>query len=157
MTTRFELFIAGRYLRARRKEAGISVITAISVLGVAAGVMALVIALAVTTGFHNTLQRNLMGAMAHINILEKEPLNGIENWEDLAARLRKLPHVTAVSPALDSPVYMSGPLQGRGAFLKGVDLASALAINETLHHLKAGSVDRLRDPNASPPGIILGK
>lgn len=156
MTTRFELFIAGRYLRARRKEAVISVITAISVLGVAAGVMALVIALAVTTGFRNTLQRNLVGAMAHINVLEKEPLNGIENWEDMAARLRKLPHVMAVSPALYNPVYMAGPMQGRGVFLKGVDLNSALAINETLRHLKAGSVDRLSDPNTSPPGIILG-
>jgi lipoprotein-releasing system permease protein len=69
----FELFIAKRYLRARRKEAVISVITAISILGVSAGVMALVIALAVNNGFRNTLQRNLLGAMAHINILEKEP------------------------------------------------------------------------------------
>ena len=126
MNTRFELFIAARYLRARRKDAVISAITAISVLGVAAGVMALVIALAVTTGFRNTLERNLVGAMAHINVLEKEPLNGIENWEDMAARLRKLPHVTAVSPALYNPVYMAGPMQGRGAFLKGVDLNSAL-------------------------------
>ena len=67
MPASFELFIANRYLRARRKEAVISVITAISVLGVAAGVMALVVALAVTNGFHNTLQRNLLGAMAHIN------------------------------------------------------------------------------------------
>ena len=65
----FELFIASRYLRARRKETVISVITAISVLGVAAGVMALVIALAVTNGFRNTLQRNLLGAMAHINVV----------------------------------------------------------------------------------------
>ncbi len=69
----FELFIAGRYLRARRKEAVISVITAISVLGVAAGVMALVVALAVTNGFRKTLQRNLLGAMAHINVMPRQP------------------------------------------------------------------------------------
>ncbi len=56
--------------------------------------MALVIALAVTNGFRNTLQRNLLGAMAHINVLEKQPLNGIENWHDMAARIRKVPHVT---------------------------------------------------------------
>jgi lipoprotein-releasing system permease protein len=156
VTTRFELFIAGRYLRARRKEAVISVITAISVLGVAAGVMALVIALAVTTGFRNTLQRNLLGAMAHINVLEKEPLNGIENWEDLAARLRQLPHVAVVGPALYTAIPMSGPVQVKAALLKGVDLNSALAMSETLRHLKAGSVDCLRDANANPPGIILG-
>src|ERR1700736_4503836 len=99
MTTRFELFIAGRYLRARRKEAVISVITAISVLGVAAGVMALVVALAITAGFRNTLQRNLLGAMAHINVIPKQPGDGIEDWGTVVARVRQVPHVTAVSPA----------------------------------------------------------
>ena len=156
MNSRFELFIAARYLRARRKQAVISVITAISIVGVAAGVMALIIAMAVNNGFHNTLQRNLLGAMAHINVLEKEPGNGIENWRDLAARLRKLPHVTAVAPALYAPVFLSGPLQSKGAVLKGIDLNAALAISDTLRHLTAGSLRRLRDPAASPPGIILG-
>lgn len=156
MNSRFELFIAARYLRARRKQAVISVITAISIVGVAAGVMALIVAMAVNNGFHNTLQRNLLGAMAHINVLEKEPGNGIENWRDMAARLRKLPHVTAVAPALYAPVFLSGPLQSKGAVLKGIDLNSELAISDTLRHLKSGSLDRLRDPNASPPGIILG-
>ena len=61
----------------------ISVITVISILGVAAGVMALVIALAVNNGFRSTLQRNLLGATAHVNILEKEPGDGIENWREL--------------------------------------------------------------------------
>jgi lipoprotein-releasing system permease protein len=154
--SRFELFIAARYLRARRKEAVISVITAISIVGVAAGVMALIVAMAVNNGFHNTLQRNLLGAMAHINVLEKEPGNGIEDWRGMVARLRKLPHVTAVSPALYSPVFLSGPLQSKGAVLKGIDLNSELAISDTLRHLKAGSLARLRDPGASPPGIILG-
>ena len=155
MTT-FELFIAGRYLRARRKEAVISVITAISVLGVAAGVMALVIALAVTNGFRNTLQRNLLGAMAHINVIPRTPGDGIENWQALVAQIRKVPHVTAVSPALYSPTFLNGPLQSKGAFIKGVDVNAELALSGTLHHLKAGSVDRLRDANANPPGIILG-
>ena len=83
----FELFIARRYLRAKRKQVVISVITAISVLGVAAGVMALVIALAINNGFRDTLQRNLLGATAHVSILEKEPGTGIEHWEQLAPQL----------------------------------------------------------------------
>ena len=155
-TSNFELFIARRYLRSHRKEKVISVITAISVLGVAAGVMALVIALAVTNGFRNTLQRNLLGAMAHINVLEKEPGPGIPDWEGMAARLRKLPHLTAVAPALYVGSYLTGPLQSKGIFLKGVDIESQLQISNVLRHLKSGSLDRLRDPNASPPGIILG-
>jgi len=152
----FELFIAGRYLRARRKEAVISVITAISVIGVAAGVMALVIALAVTSGFSKTLQRNLLGAMAHISVIPRQPGDGIENWQELVARIRKVPHVTAVSPALYSPTFLTGPIQSKGSYIKGVDIDSELALSGTLRKLKAGSLDRLRDPNASPPGIILG-
>ncbi len=114
-------------------------ITVISVLGVAAGVMALVIALAVNNGFRNTLQRNLLGAMAHINVVPRKPGDGIENWQDLVARIRKVPHVTAVSPALYSPTFLSGPLQSKGGVLKGVDVASELALSGTLRHLKAGS------------------
>jgi len=156
VSTGFELFVARRYLRAHRRERVISVITAISILGVAAGVMALVVALAVTNGFRNTLQGNLLRAMAHINVMEKEPLNGIENWRTMCTRLRKVPHVVAVVPALYSPVFLSGPVQSKGAILKGVDLDSELAASETLRKLKKGSLARLRDPNASPPGIIIG-
>ena len=156
VASRFELFVAGRYLRAHRKERVISVITAISVLGVAAGVMALVVGLAVTNGFRNTLQRNLLGAMAHINVIPKQPGDGIDNFPDLAMRLRKLPHVTAVSPVLYSPTYFAGPLQSKGGVLKGVDVDREMALSTTLRRLKSGSVDRLRDPKASPPGIVLG-
>ena len=152
----FELFVASRYLRARRKEAVISIITVISVAGVAAGVMALVIALAVTNGFRNTLQRNMLGAMAHIDVMNRRQLDGIENWRDLQARIRKLPHVTAVAPALYMPVFLSGPVNSKGVQMKGIDVDAELAITGALKHLKAGSLDRLRDPNANPPGILLG-
>src|SRR5438477_8277803 len=86
----FELFVARRYLRAKRKQAVISVITVISVMGVAAGVMALVIALAINNGFRNTLQRSLLGATAHVTLLARDPSEGIPNWRDLDPRLRKL-------------------------------------------------------------------
>jgi len=155
-STNFELFIARRYLQAHRKEKVISVITVISIAGVASGVMALIIALAVNNGFRNTLQRNLLGAMANINVMEKQPQYGIENYRDLAARLRKLPHVTAVAPALYSEVFMTGGPQGSGAVLKGVDIDAELGISSALAHLKSGSTERLRDPHADPPGILLG-
>ena len=153
--SRFELFVATRYLRAHRGASVISVITVISVLGVAVGVMALVIAIAVTTGFRNTLERNLLGAMAHISVAEKLN-NGIDNWRDLSARLRAVPHVTAVSPALYTPVFLAGAIQSHGAVLKGVEVDSELKISDALRHLKSGSVARLGNPDASPPGIILG-
>jgi lipoprotein-releasing system permease protein len=153
----FELFVARRYLKARRKEAVISVITAISIVGVAAGVMALIIALAVNNGFKNTLQRNLLGAMAHLRVQEKAPGEGIDQWEPLSRRIQSVPHVIAVSPALYAPVLMSGPIQQKGAELKGVDVKAELAISDTLRHLKEGSIDRLLNPgDAKIPPIVLG-
>lgn len=149
-------------MKARRKEAVISVITLISILGVAAGVMALVVALAINNGFRDTLQRNLLGAMAHINVQEKEPRNGIENWEAMAARIRQLPHVTAAGPALYTPIFLNGPVQSKGGLLKGVNIGTELQISDTLRHLKAGSVDGLQRapqdgaPGIGVPGIILG-
>jgi lipoprotein-releasing system permease protein len=154
--TGFELFIAKRYLRARRKEAVISAITVISILGVAAGVMALVIALGVNNGFRDTLQRNLLGAMAHINVMPRQPGDGIENWREMVERIRKMPHVKAASPALYAGVYLSGAVQSAGALLKGIDVDAELSVSDALRHLKAGSLDRLRDPDASPPCIVLG-
>jgi lipoprotein-releasing system permease protein len=106
---RFELFIARRYLRARRKETVISIITAISIIGVAAGVMALIIALAVNNGFSGTLQRNLLGAMAHVNVQEKQPGSGIADWPNIVERVRRIPHVVGAAPTLYTPVFLSGP------------------------------------------------
>ena len=156
MTT-FELFIASRYLRARRKHTVVSVITVISVIGVAAGVMALVIAMAVTTGLHNSVQRSLLGAMAHINVVPRIPGGGIQDWRSLMARLRRAPHVTAAAPALYSPALISGAVNSKAGILKGIDVDAELAISDTLRRLKEGSLDRLRDPTANPPGIVLGK
>jgi lipoprotein-releasing system permease protein len=155
--TNFELFIASRYLRARRKHTVVSVITVISIVGVAAGVMALVIAMAVTTGFRNQLQRSLLGAMAHINVMPKVPGEGIEDWRSLMARLRAAPHVTAAAPELYSPVLIVGAVNSKPGVLKGIDVDSELAISEMLRHLKEGSLDRLRDSGANPPAIVLGK
>lgn len=152
----FELFVATRYLRAHRKEAVISIITVISVAGVAVGVMALVIALAVTSGFRDTLEANMLGATAHIDIMSKRQFDGIENWRALEDKIRNLPHVTAVAPALYLPIYLSAPTNSKGVELKGIDVDQEMGITRALRHLKAGSLDRLRDDNVSPPGILLG-
>jgi lipoprotein-releasing system permease protein len=151
----FELFIARRYLRAKRKQVVISVITAISVIGVAAGVMALVIALAINNGFRDTLQRNLLGATAHVSILEKEPGTGIEHWEQIAPQLARLPHVKSAAPALYESGYINGPVSGAGVAIKGVDVGSGAPIADSLRHLKTGSLEGLR-PSGDLPGIVLG-
>ena len=150
MPVRFELFVACRYLRAKRKQALISVITVISVVGVAAGVMSLVVALAINNGFRTTLQRNLLSATADVTLLEKEPGYGIENWRELARQLRQVPRVVRASPGLYGAVFLSGPLQSEGAVLKGIEVSSGLPLR-----LTEGSVGNLRQREGSP-AIILG-
>ncbi len=155
MKAHFEFFVAQRYLKAKRKQAVISLITVISVLGVAAGVMALVVALAINNGFRNTLQRSLLGAYAHVNIMEKEPGYGIQNWRELIRKLKKLPHVAGAAPTLYGQVYIYSPTQSDGAVLKGVQTEAELDTSDMLCHLKAGSLANL-NVDTGFPGIILG-
>ena len=152
----FSLYVAGRYLRARRKEAVISIITLISIAGVAAGVMALVIALAINNGFRSTLQRALLNAQAHVGLQEKEPGGpGIVEWEELLPKLLRIPHVIGAAPVLYDTVMMSGPLQSQFAVLKGIDTRYEPKVSDALTHLKSGSLAGL-DIQGRFPGVILG-
>jgi lipoprotein-releasing system permease protein len=153
--SRFEWIVALRYLRAKRKQTVISVITVISILGVAAGVTALIIALAINNGFQSTLQSSLLSATAHVNILERNPEFGIQNWEELIPQLRRIPHVVSVTPGLYGQVALKGPLVGSGAVLKGIPLGNGAPVPELLRHLKAGSLSGFNSETA-PYGIILG-
>jgi lipoprotein-releasing system permease protein len=155
VTGSFEYFIAGRYLRARRKEKVISVITVISVVGVAAGVAALIISLAVNNGFQNTLQRNMLAATAHINVLDKNPGAGIDNWGTLIKTFQKIPHVVAVAPVLYDEVFLTGPHGAKLVTLKGIDTQAELAASDTLRHLKAGSLTQLEE-DSGLPGVVIG-
>jgi lipoprotein-releasing system permease protein len=152
----FEWFVAARYLRARRKEKVVSVVTVISVIGVWAGVMALVISLAVNNGFRDTLQHSLLNATADVNLERKDTSQGIADWRELTAKMRTLPHVVAAAPVLyDQFVVISGP-QGNGfVTLKGIDKQTELDVSETLRHLKGGSLDGL-PMDKGLPGIVLG-
>ena len=155
-STAFEWFVAARYLRARRKEKVVSVVTVISVIGVWAGVMALVISLAVNNGFRDVLQRSLLSATADVNLERKDTSQGIADWRELTAKMRKLQHVVAAAPVLyDQFVVISGP-QGNGfVTLKGIDKQAELDTSEVLRHLKGGSLDGL-PMDKGLPGIVLG-
>jgi lipoprotein-releasing system permease protein len=156
VNARFEYFVASRYLKAKRRQAVISIITVISVIGVAAGVMALVIALAINNGFRNTLQTSLLGAYAHVNVMEKRRGYGIANWSELIAKFNKLPHVVGASPALYGKGYIYTAGSASEAVLKGVQTGSELRTSDMLRHLKAGSLQGLAPNPTGWPGIILG-
>jgi lipoprotein-releasing system permease protein len=153
---RFEFFVALRYLKAKRRQAVISVITVISVLGVMAGVGALVVALAINNGFREELESRLLGAMANINLVR--PANdGIKNYEDLNARLSRLPHVVADAPALYEEVLISGRSRAQGIVLKGVDPEREVRVADLLKRIKEGSPSGLSQQFANADPLIIGK
>jgi lipoprotein-releasing system permease protein len=139
---RFEFFIAARYLRAKRRQAVVGVITAISVIGVAAGVASLIIALAITNGMRKDLQERLVGSTSHVDLMRVAG-DGIRNWQPLLAQLRKVPHVTAAAPGLYGQVLISrGPRSG-GALIKGVIPANEKTVGDLLQSVAQGSAAEL--------------
>ncbi|MDP9269026.1 MAG: FtsX-like permease family protein [Acidobacteriota bacterium] len=145
---RFELFIAARYLRAKRRQAVIGVITAISVVGVAAGVASLVIALAINNGFRQDLERRLLGASSHVNLMRVES-DGIKDWKPLLERLEKQPGVKAGAPAIYEQVLVSRGARATGAVVKGVLPEYEKKVSELLQSVQLGSAEKLEAP--SPP------
>jgi lipoprotein-releasing system permease protein len=144
---RFELFIAARYLRAKRRQAVIGVITAISILGVAAGVASLIIALAINNGFRQDLQQRLLGSTSHVNLMRVEN-DGIRDWAPLQQRLEKLPHVQAAAPAIYEQVLISRGARAGGAILKGIVPADERRVTALLDSVHEGSAQALADAQA---------
>jgi lipoprotein-releasing system permease protein len=150
----FELFVAARYLRAKRRQAVIGVITVISIVGVAAGVASLIIALAINNGFRQDLQDRLLGASSHVNLLRVEA-DGIRNWEPLLSQLSKQPHVVAGAPAIYEQVLISRGARAQGAVLKGIIPSQENKVGDLLNSVKTGSAapldvqDHASVPNAT--------
>jgi lipoprotein-releasing system permease protein len=148
----YELFIASRYLKAKRKQAFISVITFISTLGIAIGVMALVIALALITGFQQDVQDKILGATSHIMVSDLSG-EGLSGYQDLITRVKGVEGVEVVSPVIYDMVLISGPYKSRGGMLKGIDFD----LDKT-HSLWLAKLDQGSLPTDSPrEGVLLGK
>jgi lipoprotein-releasing system permease protein len=145
---RFEFFIAARYLRAKRRQAFIGIITGISIVGVAAGVASLIVALAINNGFRQDLQERLIGSTSHISLLRIAD-DGIKDWPPLLARLSKEPHVVAAAPAIFEQVLISSGPRARGAVLKGMVPADERRVGDLLNTIKEGSAAAL-DETAQP-------
>jgi lipoprotein-releasing system permease protein len=147
---RFELFIASRYLRAKRRQAFIGIITGISIAGVAAGVASLVVALAINNGFRQDLQQRLLGSTSHIS-LQRIADDGIKDWPPLMERLSKQPHVVAAAPAIFEQVLISRGPRARGAVLKGMIPKYERRVGDLLNSVTEGSAAELDfDASAAP-------
>ena len=147
---RFELFVAARYLRAKRRQAVIGVITAISVLGVAAGVASLIIALAINNGFRQDLQQRLLGSTSHVNLMRVQN-DGIHDWQALQQRLGTLEHIQAVAPAIYEQVLISRGARAGGAVLKGIVPADERKVTALLNTVHDGSAQPLADRQSHTP------
>jgi lipoprotein-releasing system permease protein len=146
----FELFIASRYLRAKRRQAMIGVITGISVIGVAAGVASLIIALAINNGFRQDLQQRLLGSAAHVQLMRVES-DGIRDWRPLLERLGKLPHVQAAAPAIYEQVLISRGARAYGGLIKGIIPGDERRVSDLLDNVKWGSAAALDDAIGRQP------
>lgn len=146
----FELFIALRYLRAKRRQAVIGVITTISILGVGAGVASLIVALAINNGFRRDLQERLLGSTAHVQLLRVAG-DGMRDWRMLLARLSHEKGVQAASPAIYEQVLISRGARAKGALLKGVIPSEERQVSQMLQQVRSGSADELEQPALPAP------
>ena len=154
MNLPYQLFIALRYLKSRKKHRSVSFNTAISIGGVALGVMALLVVLSVMSGFHEDLQRKILGVNSHIVILDHK--GTIENYENVIEKIRGEKDILSSSPFVLGQVMVSFGSKGQGVYLRGIDPAREEKTTDIAQHLKEGSLSAL-DEKEGLPGIILGK
>jgi len=154
----FETFICFRYLKAKRKQGFISLITFISVAGVAVGVMALIVVLAVMAGFTSELRNKILGVNSHIVV---QKLGGIiDNYPALVNAIQHTEGVKSVTPYIYSQTMITTGNNGTGIVLRGIDPASASSVLSLSSQLIQGNIaglSRSEKEPGSPPGIIIGK
>jgi lipoprotein-releasing system permease protein len=151
---KFEWLVARRYLRSPHRPAVLRLVTLLSIVGVAAGVATLVIALSMNSGFRETLQDRLLGVTAHITLSEPAA-DGLHDYQALAARLAKISGVRSATPAIYETVLLSASTPS-GIELKGVDSELEKKSNEALNHIVEGRADFSPDSDGIG-AIILGR
>ncbi len=158
----YELFVGLRYLKAKRKQTFISVITFISILGIIVGVTALIVVLSVMTGFEETLKDKILGINA--NVVVTGLGRGITDYERVAAEVRKVGGVVGASPFTYNQAMISSGGGVIGAVVRGVDTKTANEVTVLPKRIKEGTLEGINTPfkealSGSPniPGIVLGK
>ncbi len=147
-------FVAHRYLRSRHRPAILRIISWLSVLGIGAGVATLVIALAMNSGFRSALEDHLLAVTAHVH-LTRPGSEGIRDYDAVADRLSRLPHVVAAVPALYQTVLLSGGGRARGVVLKGIDPARERRTDSVLAGLLRSSDLFAKDADGLD-AVVLG-
>lgn len=155
----FEIFVSLRYLLAKRRQTFISLITLISIVGVAVGVMALIVVLAVMNGFQEDLRNRILGITSHVVVGSYK--GTVANYRELMAMVEKKPEVEAAAPFIYTQVMLSSGRSVSGAVLRGIDPPSSSKVTNIQENLIHGNIGDLKPGHdggepASAPGIILG-
>jgi lipoprotein-releasing system permease protein len=135
----FEWLLAGRYLRARRKEGFISVIAGFSFLGIMLGVATLIIVMAVMNGFRKDLFEKIMGLNGHV-IIHKigQPF---DDFADIESKIAKIPGVVATLPLVEGQVMVSSNVQALGGLVRGLSEHSIKSLKLVAENIKLGTID----------------
>jgi lipoprotein-releasing system permease protein len=153
---KYEWFIGLRYLKAKRKQTFISIITIISIAGVMVGVMALIVVLAVMSGFEKTLKEKILGTQAHL-VLLKASQEGMDHYEEMAKKVQEVKGVVSAGPFIFSQVMLSSESNVSGVVIKGIDPDRVGKVTELAHNMKAGRLQDLKGRGESESsGVILG-
>ncbi|MGC8604960.1 MAG: lipoprotein-releasing ABC transporter permease subunit [Desulfomonilaceae bacterium] len=151
-----ELRVGLRYLKAKRKQAFISVISAFGVFGVMLGVMTLIIVLGVMNGFERDLKDKILGTVSHIVVMNNST-RSIQDWTKVMDRIKVLDGINAVTPYIYGQAMLSSRGRVRGVVVRGIDPKSAPNVISISKYLEKGSLEDLGRPNASEYGLIIGK
>jgi lipoprotein-releasing system permease protein len=153
---RYELFISLRYLKAKRKQVFISIITLLSMAGVGLGVMALIIVLSVMSGFEEDLKKKILGTNAHLVVLQQGA--GMRDYPEILKKVEEAKGVVAATPFIFTQAMLTSENNVHGIVLRGIDPATAGKVINIESTLKKGSMSGLqKDDGETQPGIFIGK
>ena len=151
---KYEWFIGLRYLKAKRKQTFISIITLISIVGVAVGVMTLIVVLAVMNGFEKNLKEKFLGTQAHLHLI-KATQEGFDHYEEVMKKVEEVKGVVSATPFIFNQVMLSSESNVFGVVLNGIDPDRVGKVTDLARNMKAGRLRDLKGESDSP-GIILG-
>ncbi|GBE06516.1 MAG TPA: lipoprotein-releasing ABC transporter permease subunit [Nitrospirae bacterium] len=151
----YQIFIALRYFRSKKKHGGVSVNTVISIGGVALGVMALIIVLSVMGGFREDLQGKILGANAHVVVLNYQ--GKIREYDALRQDINSIEGVTGSSPVVYGQVMLGVGDRAYGVVVRGIEPDIEAETTDILNYIKEGGIDRFRESDEGIPGIIVGR
>jgi lipoprotein-releasing system permease protein len=163
----FEWALSLRYLKAKRQQIFISLITWISIGGVAVGVMALIVVLAVMSGFEDVLKHKIVGTNAHIVVLQLDS-HRFDDYGPVLERVRQVPHVVAVTPFVYSQVMLSSRTNAMGVVIRGIEPSREQLVTDLIKNVREGGLERLteevsqvartmEEAPAHPPGLVIGR